>query len=556
MWPMSAQEVVNACGGECSNLKLKDLEIYGATNDSRIIKKNELYVAIKGDNFDGHKFILEVLKVENVFALVEQKWSGYQDLSDAFKARCIKVENVLTGFRNLAKEFRSLLGKNNCVVFGIGGSNGKTTTKEMLSAMLAGKTSQKDSIDGYSDEKNRVNRAENVSRTEKSQNGYLGVALTLCKREHAGSSKIHSLVLEIGIDETGAMESHVAICKPDIVLLTAMGPEHLAGLGTWENGQEEEYKLFIKGNPLKARIWQLDDEYLWNKRPDICSLSESFKLPRPAARGDSWVLNIQNLAAFEQIASGKNAAEFIDSKYNQLNKECAHLVYQVVKNSAESSTVRLVWKSQVSKNAARNLSEIDFQNRPFDLIVPLPGLHNVQNFALACAAALSSGLTIDELKNGWDTFVPPEMRSKVTKILNGITLYDDCYNASPSSMEAGLASLAVPEWELLPKLVVLGDMLDLGVESKKWHLLLIDSVAKLKNTDLCLYGDAMKDVYEALKNRHGTIESKFRSLVWKSRAENPAEFASLLGDNSLVFVKGSRGMDLGRVVSAVSTLKR
>lgn len=554
---MNAQEVVNACGGECSNLKLRDLEIFGATNDSRSIKKNELYVAIKGDNFDGHNFISQVLKIENVIALVEKTWPGYQNLSDDFKARCIKVDSVLTGFRNLAKEFRSLLGKNNYVVFGIGGSNGKTTTKEMLAAILASKAPpQKDSIDKNSGEKKCRGYAENVSRTEKSQNGYLGVALTLCKREHSSNSSIHSLVLEIGIDETGAMESHVSICQPDIVLLTAMGPEHLAGLGTWENGQEEEYKLFTMGNPLKARIWQLDDEYLWNKRADISDASKKFKLVGASVRGDSWVLNIQNLAAFEQISGGKNADDFLDSKYNQLNRKCNHLVYQVVKNNAESSHVLLLWKSQSVANSGKSQSEIDGENSTFELTVPLPGLHNVQNFALACAAALSSGLTVDELKKGWETFVPPEMRSKVTKILNGITLYDDCYNASPSSMEAGLASLAVPEWELLPKLVVLGDMLDLGVESKKWHLLLIDSVAKLKNTDLCLYGDAMKDVYEALKNRHGTIESKFRSLVWKSRAENPAEFASLLGDNSLVFVKGSRGMDLGRVVSAVTLLKR
>jgi UDP-N-acetylmuramoyl-tripeptide--D-alanyl-D-alanine ligase len=492
MWPLNVEEVLHAMKmpvGAFPEL-LPEL-LTGAATDSRKVRPGDLFIAIRGEKFDGHAFVEECLRQGARLALVEMEWQGFKSLSTDLQKRCIRVPDVLLAYRKLASFFRS---RFTFPVIGIGGSNGKTTTKEMLAALLQGPLSR-------------------VSKTEKSENGFLGMAVTMCARSHHLETTPHALVLEIGIDETGAMEQHVQLGRPDAVLLTALGPEHLAGLGTWENAVEEEYKLFSLSHSA-CRIWQLAEPQLAKKghevrRGDILVSEKSAPLP----------------GSTEQIAK---------------------LTYSIKGADAYASQVEIHWIPSAS----------DLNSQPWkaEFTVPLPGKHNVENFALAMAGAAWAGRTLREIKQGWQTFVPPAMRSRVSKLIHNTVLYDDCYNASPASMQAALETVMAGEWQARRKIVVLGDMLDLGAESKMWHLELTETLKQLRNTRLCLYGDAMLDVYNTLRDQTKFLPAHQFEVHYLPKESDPRTFvtssqASLAG--SVILVKGSRGMDLGRVVTSV-----
>jgi UDP-N-acetylmuramoyl-tripeptide--D-alanyl-D-alanine ligase len=137
---------------------------------------------------------------------------------------------------------------------------------------------------------------------------------------------------------------------------------------------------------------------------------------------------------------------------------------------------------------------------------------------------------------------------------NGCILYDDCYNASPESMKAALNVLSRAEWTTKPKIVFLGDMLDLGDESRKWHLDLVDSLRELTSVHLCFFGNAMYDVFQELTKEQSLFASRNWKMSYLRADEDPKSFLNEIQtpfSSAIVLVKGSRGMDLGRVVSLI-----
>ena len=491
MWPLTGPELVKACNGHCSEVSNGD--VHGAVIDSRLVKPGDLFVAVKGENFDGHTFVEDCLNKGARFALVSNTWTGRSALSREHQSRCVVVDDVLRSFRSLAAFLRSRFP---FPVIGVGGSNGKTTTKEMLAALLGGGSFK-------------------VTKTKKSENGFLGVAITICDRTHSQASAPHALVLEIGIDEPGAMDEHLAISTPDCALLTALGPEHLAGLGTWEIAVAEEFRLF-EASPQASRIWQLEEAHLESR---LASLRN----------GDVVVCEARHF-------------ETLNAKIPPVR--LSRCLFQVSHQGATSSDVNVSW---FSGNPSEN-----WQNT---FVVPLPGMHNVNNFVLACATAAHSGRTLAQLKSGWATFIPPEMRSRIVNLKGGGVLYDDCYNASPASMDAALQALETDDWKSRSKVVVLADMLDLGQESKKWHLDLLQRLVGLKNAHLCLYGAAMYDVYQALENQKNVLANQQVRVSYLGADENPSRFVEGFPTDlstSVVLVKGSRGMALDRVVATVT----
>ena len=182
MWPLSGHEIVAACCGECANSNLAQIQITGVTSDSRRIAPGLLFAAIKGDKFDGHDFVAKSLDAGAPLALVSKEWVAKNVTSKQLHEKCIIVEDVTSALRQIAAKIRR---RFSFPVIGIGGSNGKTTTKEMLAALLSSPF--------------------RATKTTKSENGFLGMALTLTNHEHNLNNAPHALVLEIGIDESGAI---------------------------------------------------------------------------------------------------------------------------------------------------------------------------------------------------------------------------------------------------------------------------------------------------------------------------------------------------------------
>ena len=498
MWPKTLSEIARILEVPVPALAGKgSTEISSFSTDSRKIGSGELFVAIRGESHDGHQFIDAALLKGAVGAIVESKWLK---TNPQFADRCFAVDDTTRALRTLGKAFRSEFG---FPLLAVGGSNGKTTTKEMLACLLH-------------------SPQNHITRTHKSENGFLGLAITLTQKAHNKHNPPGALVAEIGIDDIGAMTEHVQIAQPDVALLTALGPEHLAGLGSWENAVSEELILFRNAPQQCRRVWQLCEPKLLEVSNEI---RENDVIVFNKSESKSYPAHISRLLSSRKISS---------------------LIFDIKEMRATRTIVHAEWSGNTNAESTGQWQT--------EFSIPMPGIHNVQNFALALATAALIGRSSEQLMTAWQSFTPPEMRSRIIELNKGVTLLDDCYNASPASMNAAFEALLSDEWRTRHKIVVLGDMLDLGGESKSWHLNLIEKLIKIENSDLCLFGTAMYDVFKEIKTNYSReLQSGKIRLTHAGPDTNPAQFIDELSSRlpgSVVLVKGSRGMDLGRFVKS------
>ncbi len=531
MWPLSYKEIL-----EHLNLTftiqpdrilggVNEEMIHGICTDSRKLKNYRavftasnsniplLFVAIKGEKFDGHKYLLDMFKNGLALALVDKKSEHVSTLPAEYLSCCIQVDCVQTALRTFAANFRKSF---NFPVIAIGGSNGKTTTKEVLYSMLS-----------FQNRK--------ITKTQKSENGFLGVAFTILQDAHNKNTQTDALVLEIGIDEIGAMQKHIDIARPDVALLTALGPEHLSGLKNWETAVAEELILFSA--PKVKRVWQLCDPKL---REHFLMHSENL----------SFIKTLKNDMIVLEVIKEKTSTEYSEN-------------LQIQKRIKEHSLNSVYWQIEtISYDSAHititNCSDsTTFASSPFKSKIPLSGKHNIQNFALAFGAALVLDISVENITKGFEKYAPPPQRSKISHLPFDTILFDDTYNASPMSMNAALNFLKHSDWREKRKILVLGDMLELEDESKFWHENLAFQLADLQNADLCLFGSAMYNCYGRLKETRKIVpvsDAKDLLLEWSSDTVDPSVFLEKLGPflkGAIILVKGSRGLKLERFVQSV-----
>lgn len=473
-------------------------ELQHIVTDSRQLGKGDLFVAIKGEMFDGHDFVATAFARGACAALVAPEWLQ-QHKNQPWANQCLPCRDVLEAFRSLASWHRETLP---FPVFGIGGSNGKTTTKELLAAALAG------------------NEGRKVCKTYKSENGFLGLAQTIAKTATPENRKAAALVLEIGIDATGAMEQHVALFKPDVVLLTALAAEHVAGFGSSENAINEEFLLFTLGQP-KLRIWNLN----------LPPLLEAKRLRYLDANLDLLVVPEQERANITKIL--QQHTQFLGSK------PLRFLLWRSTDSVTTGTTLLETWEwtGAVSDLATAKLG--DSYRYTFALI----GAHNANNGALAIAAARGHGMTADAIAHGLTHhFEAPVQRNVYHELGGGRFLIDDTYNASPASMQSALDNLQRKEWLHRPKVLFLADMAELGPESKMWHEKLGELVSNVKPQTLLLYGDEVAAT-------HKCLSGVAAQLIKKS--EDPLSILAKLTipTEAIILVKGSRSMKMERIVS-------
>lgn len=207
----------------------------GISTDSRSIKKNEVFVAIEGDLFDGHRFVEEVIAKDALCAVVQKKNIENLKLgSSVDQKKLIIVDDSIQFLRALAKEYIKELKPK---IIAVGGSNGKTTTKELIAHLLK-----------------NIQAPESVFKTNKSENSILGIALNLLRLE----PHHQFAVVEVGIDEPGWMNKHLELLNPDYGLITCIEEEHLEKLKDLKTVAEEELSLlrFLvkKGGSFAANI--------------------------------------------------------------------------------------------------------------------------------------------------------------------------------------------------------------------------------------------------------------------------------------------------------------
>ena len=187
--------------------------------DSRTVKKGDIYFALKGERFDGNKFATDAIKNGASFAIIDDHSLNHPNF--------IKVENSLKALQELSKFHRSKLVKTKIIA--LTGSNGKTTTKELIREVL--KTQYK------------------VCSTEGNLNNHIGVPLTLLKIK----PKADFAIIEMGANHLKEIEFLTRLINPDFGLITNFGKAHLEGFGSLEGvikGKSELYDYLKKNNKI------------------------------------------------------------------------------------------------------------------------------------------------------------------------------------------------------------------------------------------------------------------------------------------------------------------
>jgi UDP-N-acetylmuramoyl-tripeptide--D-alanyl-D-alanine ligase len=220
---------------------IEDSGIKGLSIDSRGIEPGNLFIAIKGDRVDGHDYIKEALdKGASCVILDKKKLSEKvkQFFSSTKGKRAALVDDTRAALQNVAKWYRD---KFNPRVVGVTGTNGKTTTKEMIAEVLSGKY--------------------NVLRSEKSFNNQIGVPLTLLKL----TQETEVLVLELGMNQPGEISLLTKMVEPDLGLITNIGSAHLEFMGSLENIARAKFGLLDNMDKNGVIVLNADDPYLSNK---------------------------------------------------------------------------------------------------------------------------------------------------------------------------------------------------------------------------------------------------------------------------------------------------
>ena len=411
------------------------------STDTRKIEQNSIFFALKGANFDANKFVVEALNKGAAYAVADDK--GLAELNDN---RIIIVDNVLLTLQALARYHRDTM---NIPVLAITGTNGKTTTKELITAALS--------------------PVHNVLSTIGNLNNSIGVPLTVLrlKAEHTIA------VIEMGASHPGDIEELVNVANPTYGIITNVGRAHLQGFGSYEGVIATKCELYdyIKANDGKLFV-RNEDDVLKQRSEEI----------ERVLYGVSSTFNI----------SGKITSV---SPFLNVQIECNGEVYSIETN--------------------------------------LIGKYNLDNVVAASTIASYFGVPMSDVVAAISSYVPSNSRSQFIKgERNNIIL--DAYNANPSSMKVAIENFSEVEAE--EKMVILGDMLELGAESESEHRGVVNLLLELNFKSVILVGGEFAKISSPYMSFATT------SLLMEYLKENSITSRTIL-------VKGSRGIALEQTIA-------
>jgi UDP-N-acetylmuramoyl-tripeptide--D-alanyl-D-alanine ligase len=303
----------------------RDKEIRSITTDSREIGKDSLFVPIVGERFDGHKFIDGLVKSGSIAAFLTMS-DDHGKLARAYHAGAILCEDTLKAYGSIASYHRSSMKAK---VIGITGTNGKTTTKELLWAIL--------------------NRKHMTLKNEKNYNNEVGVPYTLL-----GLRKEHNwAVIEMGMNHSGEIDRLSGIAKPDITLITNVGEGHLEFLCTVENVALAKCEIMNGMAPGSSVILNRDMQYfnlISKKASDMDMNIKTFGLSDNAdVKPDSYKL------FFDTIRFEYNNEEYVIPLYG------LHNIYNAL--AAMTVALELGVPTNIIKDAFRDFKNIDMRSQ-------------------------------------------------------------------------------------------------------------------------------------------------------------------------------------------------
>ncbi len=394
----------------------------GVCTDSRACQAGNLFVCLKGDNFDGNQFAEKALEMGAKYVLTSRK--------DLTESPYIYVEDTLLALQQLAAHHRQVLGTP---IVGITGTNGKTTTKELVSAVLSKKY--------------------NVLYTLGNFNNHIGVPLTLLRLtpEH------NMAVVEMGANHPGEIALLADIVLPDVGLITNVGKAHLAGFGSFEGVQQTKAELY-RNLQSRGKMVFIDDD-----NPHLKEM----------------LANIENDESVNRLIGESTLRQDQGPE-----TESAKRLNNRTELYGSNPTLPVNGKV-ISCTPFVNISlNIDGQN--YTVNSQLIGSYNLSNMLSAACVGHYFGVEPAQIAEALSEYTPKNNRSQLTKTEKN-TLIIDAYNANPTSMEAALRNFALIQTD--GKAVILGDMFELGDDSATEHQKVVDLLTQLGITEAYLLGE-------------------------------------------------------------------
>ena len=353
------------------------MECGKVTTDSRNCPEGSMFIALKGETFNGNAFAAQALKQGCRYTVIDE--------SEYAGEGTILVDNCLQALQQLANYHRRQL---KTPVIGITGTNGKTTTKELISTVLS--------------------RKFNTLYTEGNFNNHIGVPLTLLRL-----TKEHEMaVVEMGANHPGEIKTLVHIAEPDYGIITNVGKAHLQGFGSFEGVIRTKGELYDflrdKGG---ATI------FIQNENPYLNGIAEGLTCVRYGQTAGLYVSG--ELISCSPFLSFRWTAEGVSHEVN------THLI----------------------------------------------GSYNLDNMLAAAAIGRYFGVSDDDISSALASYLPHNNRSQLKETADN-KLIVDAYNANPTSMMAALKNFR--QVEAPHKMVILGDMKELGEASREEHQKVVD----------------------------------------------------------------------------------
>jgi len=418
------------------------------STDSRNCPAGCLFFALRGDNFNANAFALSALENGAAYAIIDEN-------EYAIDERFILVDNVLETLQQLAKYHRNQL---DTTVIGITGTNGKTTSKELIAAVLSQKF--------------------NILFTQGNLNNHIGVPLTLLKLR----PKHEIAVVEMGASHKGDIKELAEIACPDYGIITNVGKAHLEGFGSFEGVKETKSELY-------------ENIFYQGKKIFINS-------------GNEHLLQMALKSGFtndEELVKYKLISESADDLVTGLVVSCSPFL-----------------KMQCATNKLSS----------FEIDTKLIGTYNAENILAAVTIGHFFGIDDAIIKAGLEQYTPQNNRSQLT-VTEHNKLVVDAYNANPTSMRAAVQNFGLMEVE--NKMLILGDMLELGEHAETEHQTIVDLLESYQLKNVILVGK----LFAQTKNEFKCFENVENLLQYIEK--------QVIVDN-YILIKGSRGIKLEKVI--------
>jgi len=438
----------------------------GLGTDTRSLKRGQVFLALRGERFDGHDFLNAAVAAGAPLLIVDDAGAVSPALlKDPRGPAVIRVRDTLRALGQLATAYRNTL--DTVKVVAVCGSNGKTTTSRLIHSVLSQRL--------------------RGSASPKSFNNEVGVPLTVL----AARPSDQYLVCEVGTNAPGEIARLAAIVRPDIAVITSVGRAHMEHFDSLESVAEEDAAIFVDLRPNGTAVVPASE-------PALADYLKPVPHVVTFGRDESADLRITS-AEHGTVAGGRTGVRFT------LNDRGSYEL-------------------------------------------PLIGLHNALNAAAAVAVARRIGLDEDEIRRGLLAVTPADLRLQ-HRTVRGVDLYVDCYNANPESMLAALGTFAELSASAPRRVLVLGDMLEMGESAVRCHDEIAAAASRVGEVALVVtVGEHALRIAERVTRAHPRCRPMILTALDDTHA---ARIAERLQPGDAVLLKASRAVRLERIIEAL-----